>query len=226
MALVHALAEAYLADHRLDGVAVFPTTGYLELALAAGREAGFKLLDVRELKIRRPLTLGADQSGRVQVVLTPDGSGLACRIRRAAPGQWHTHATCRLEAEPVEDAAGSWVAPQGAPGRWPPTTPAAGSGAWTTGRRFKVCGNSPARPVKPGAWWPCPRRWTRTATWSIPPCSTPACKSPPPPSPNNPPTPGSRYACGAIGCYKPMNRSPSCMFTPSRISRRRATVFL
>jgi acyl transferase domain-containing protein len=106
---------AYLADHRLDGVPVFPTTGYLELALAAGREAGFKLLDVRDLKIRRPLALGADQSGRVQVVLTPDGSGLACRILRAAPGKWHTHATCRLEAEPEEGAAESWVAPQGAP---------------------------------------------------------------------------------------------------------------
>ena len=134
----------YLADHRLDGVAVFPTTGYLELALAAGREAGFgKLLDVRDLKIRRPLVLGADQSGRVQVVLTPDGSGLACRILRAAPGKWHTHATCRLEAE-GEDGTARVVgrAAGGARGRWPPTTPAAGSGAWTTGRRFKVCSNS------------------------------------------------------------------------------------
>ena len=217
---------AYLADHRLDGVAVFPTTGYLELALAAGREAGFKLLDVRELKIRRPLTLGADQSGRVQVVLTPDGSGLACRIRRARRASG-------TRTPPVAWRRSRWRTPRGRgsrrkvrPGRWPPTTPAAGSGAWTTGRRFKVCGNSRARPVKPGAWWPCPRRWTPTATWSIPPCSTPACKSPPLPSPTNPPTPGSRYACGAIGCYKPMNRSHSCMFTPLRISRRMATVFL
>ena len=122
---------AYLAEHRLDGVAVFPTTGYLELALAAGREAGFKLLDVRELKIRRPLALGDDQSGRVQVVLTPDGSGLACRILRAAPGKWHTHATCRLEAEPEERAESAvGRAARGAPigGRALRPLPGAGPG--------------------------------------------------------------------------------------------------
>ncbi|MHB8974801.1 MAG: type I polyketide synthase, partial [Pirellulaceae bacterium] len=78
----------YLADHCVAGTPVLPATGYLELALAAGRDAGFKVLDVRDVKIRRPLALADDQSGRVQVVLTPDGSGFSCRILQWSPGQW------------------------------------------------------------------------------------------------------------------------------------------
>ncbi|MHB8974800.1 MAG: SDR family NAD(P)-dependent oxidoreductase [Pirellulaceae bacterium] len=102
----------YLADHCVAGTPVLPATGYLELALAAGRDAGFKVLDVRDLKIRRPLALADDQSGRVQVVLTPDGSGFSCRILQWSPGQWspgqwHTHATCRLEAE-TDDTSDVW----------------------------------------------------------------------------------------------------------------------
>jgi len=104
----------YLGDHQVGGVTVFPATGYLELALAAGREAGFgKLLDVRELKIRRPLMLAESAGGRVQVVLAADGAGLACRIFRSTPGKWHTHATCRLETEGTDPVVGPWGEPQG-----------------------------------------------------------------------------------------------------------------
>ena len=196
---------AYLADHRLDGVAVFPATGYLELALAAGREAGFKLLDVRELKIRRPLTLGADQSGRVQVVLMPDGSGLACRIRRARRASG-------TRTPPVAWRRSRWRTPRGRGSRRKVRRSVAAHYARCRergldyGPAFQGLRQLTARPVKPGAWWPCPRRWTPTATWSIPPCSTLACKSPPLPSPTNPPTPGSRYALRDAASRKPTSR--------------------
>ena len=95
----------YLADHRVGGTIVMPTTGYLELALAAGRDASFKYLEVRDLKIRRPLILEERAGGRVQVVLAPDGAGFACRMLRWAGDHWQAHATCRLEAEGEEQRA-------------------------------------------------------------------------------------------------------------------------
>ena len=82
-----------------------PATGYLELALAAGRDASFKYLEVRDLKIRRPLILAEGATGRVQVVLAPDGAGFACRMLRWAGDHWQAHATCRLEAEGEEQRA-------------------------------------------------------------------------------------------------------------------------
>ncbi len=89
----------YLADHRVGGTIVMPATGYLELALAAGRDASFKFLEIRDLKIRRPMLFDEHASGRVQVVLAPDGAGFACRILRWTADRWQAHATCRLEAE-------------------------------------------------------------------------------------------------------------------------------
>ena len=97
----------------------------------------------------------------MQVVLTPDGSGLACRILRAAPGKWHTHATCRLEAEGEDDhgATPTWVAPRGAVqrgGRALRQLPGAGSGLWAGLSGLTHC---TAPPVRPGAWWCCPPAW-------------------------------------------------------------------
>jgi acyl transferase domain-containing protein/SAM-dependent methyltransferase/acyl carrier protein len=89
----------YLADHRVGGTMVMPATGYLELALAAGRDASFKFLEIRDLKIRRPMLLDERAPGRVHVVLAPDGAGFACRILRWTTDHWQAHATCRLEAE-------------------------------------------------------------------------------------------------------------------------------
>jgi pimeloyl-ACP methyl ester carboxylesterase len=55
------------------GTPVLPATGYLELALAAGRDAGFKVLDVRDVKIRRPLAL-ADDAALLAPLLAAAGS--------------------------------------------------------------------------------------------------------------------------------------------------------
>ncbi len=95
-------ADSYLQDHRIGSRILLPASGYLELALAAGQDAGFKLLDVCDLKIRRPLELGADGSTapvRVQVVLTPQEAGFECRMLSWQTDHWQVHATCQLAAE-------------------------------------------------------------------------------------------------------------------------------
>ncbi len=92
------LADSYLRDHRLGDRIVLPATAYLELALAAGQEAGFKLLDVCQLKIRRPLELPLQDPVRMQVVLTARESGFDCRMRARLAERWQTLATCQLQA--------------------------------------------------------------------------------------------------------------------------------
>ena len=89
--------DSFLQDHCVGDRIVFPATGYLELALAAGQDAGFKLLDVCQLKIRRPLELETGSPTRLQVVLAPQEADFACRILcRQADGTWRLHATCNL----------------------------------------------------------------------------------------------------------------------------------
>ena len=103
----------YLDDHRIGGRVLFPASGYLELAMAAGQESGIKLLDVCDLKIRRPLQVGGEagiEPVRVQVVLSPEASGFACRVLSWQAGQWQLHARCELRAEtpPLRDD-GAWL---------------------------------------------------------------------------------------------------------------------
>ncbi len=98
----HLSADGYLRDHRIGARILLPASGFLELALAAGQDAGFKLLDVCDLKIRRPLELDAAEPSaavRVQVVLTPRETGFECRLLSWQADHWQPHATCQLTAE-------------------------------------------------------------------------------------------------------------------------------
>lgn len=101
-------APAFLADHRKRGAAVFPATAYLEMGLAAAREAlGEGPYVFNELVIGEPLILG-DDPVRLQAVLSPDDSGttsfrLFSRDEEAAGTRerWRLHGTgsiCRAEA--------------------------------------------------------------------------------------------------------------------------------
>ncbi|OBJ88765.1 polyketide synthase [Mycobacterium gordonae] len=62
-------AQPWLADHAVTGAVLFPGAGFVELALRAGDEAGSPL--VQELTLSAPLTLPAEGSVRVQVVVGP-----------------------------------------------------------------------------------------------------------------------------------------------------------
>ena len=99
----------YLADHRVEGVAVAPAALYLALALAAAREAfGGGAVTLERFTFERLLTLGMEPV-RVQVGLTA-----------VAPGRWAVRIASRQGNEWASHAAGEAIqAPAAPPARWP-----------------------------------------------------------------------------------------------------------
>jgi polyketide synthase 12 len=59
----------WLADHVVSGIVLFPGTGFVELALRAGREVGCDR--VEELTLEAPLMLPAEGGVQVQVTIEP-----------------------------------------------------------------------------------------------------------------------------------------------------------
>ncbi|MCG8918517.1 SDR family NAD(P)-dependent oxidoreductase [Actinokineospora sp. PR83] len=111
-------AQPWLADHTALGRVLFPGTGFVELALRAGDEAGLGHLD--ELAISAPLLLPDSGAVAVQVrVATPDERGRAdigvySRDTQTPDAAWVRHATGVLTPAPTE------VDPLPA-APWPPT---------------------------------------------------------------------------------------------------------
>lgn len=103
----------YLADHQVASAVVFPTAGYLELALAAGISAGIKRHEVHNLTIDRPLSWKAGEPCRVQAVLSPEDYGFQCRILRREEAKWQTYAQCRLVPDVEEEIGGQIPSPAG-----------------------------------------------------------------------------------------------------------------
>ncbi|MFJ4578206.1 SDR family NAD(P)-dependent oxidoreductase [Streptomyces echinatus] len=91
----------WLADHAVNGVALLPGTGFAELALRAGAEAGCPR--VEELTLEAPLLLHGADPVRLQLVVgAPDDSGhrpLAVYSRpEGEDGDWTRHASALLTA--------------------------------------------------------------------------------------------------------------------------------
>ncbi|MER7673444.1 SDR family NAD(P)-dependent oxidoreductase [Kitasatospora sp. NPDC096128] len=109
-------AQPWLGDHRVGGVAVFPATGFLELAVRAGDQVGCDR--VERLTLTEPLALPEDGAVVVQLVAgAPDEAGtrpLSCYARPedAVDGPWTCHATGTLA---VGEAEGGFDA-----SAWPP----------------------------------------------------------------------------------------------------------
>ncbi|GAA2515918.1 hypothetical protein GCM10010434_073400 [Winogradskya humida] len=92
-------AQPWLADHAVGGVVLLPGTGFVELAVRAGDQAGCGTLD--ELTLQAPLVVPADGSGvQVQVVVgAGDGTGrreVQVFSRTDAQQPWTQHATGTL----------------------------------------------------------------------------------------------------------------------------------
>ncbi|HEX3783107.1 MAG TPA: SDR family NAD(P)-dependent oxidoreductase, partial [Pseudonocardiaceae bacterium] len=90
--------HAWLADHAVGGVVLFPGTGFLELAIRAGDQVGCD--SVEELTLATPLVLGERDAVAVQVAVgAPDPDGrrslnIYARPVDAADGDpWVQHAT-------------------------------------------------------------------------------------------------------------------------------------
>jgi polyketide synthase 12/polyene macrolide polyketide synthase len=89
-------AQPWLADHMIAGVAVFPGTGFLEMAVRAGDEAGCGRVD--DLTITVPLVIPAEGAVLVQVIVgEPDEAGarrvsVHSRTEGAVDAPWTEHA--------------------------------------------------------------------------------------------------------------------------------------
>ena len=113
--------QGWLHDHTVSGVAIFPGTGFVELAIRAGDEVGCPVVD--ELTLQAPLLLPDSGSVAVQVVVGPANEfgqrGVSVFSRTDVSSGWVCHAEGALSAgsterpEPIEPAADLSV--------WPPT---------------------------------------------------------------------------------------------------------
>ncbi|MDW6065214.1 type I polyketide synthase [Streptomyces sp. FXJ1.4098] len=116
-------SHPWLADHVVGGTALFPGTGFLELATRAGDQVGCSR--VEELTLAEPLALGERDTAVVQLWAgAPDASGrrelsLYSRPADAPDHPWTRHATGTLApGEPHDMPYDTPGAPEGA--AWPP----------------------------------------------------------------------------------------------------------
>ncbi|WSE26433.1 type I polyketide synthase [Amycolatopsis rhabdoformis] len=102
-------AQPWLADHAVQGAALFPGTAFVELAVRAGDEVGCARLD--ELTLAAPLILPADGSVRLQVTVgaeVEDGTR-SLGIYSQADDDWVQHGSGRLSSTvDVPVAAAEW----------------------------------------------------------------------------------------------------------------------
>ncbi|MGB6206278.1 acyltransferase domain-containing protein, partial [Mycobacterium sp.] len=109
-------SQGWLADHAVDGVVVFPGTGFVELAIRAGDEIGCAALD--ELTLQAPLMLPTSGSVAVHVVVGPaEESGqrsvsIFSRADTNSDSAWICHASGQLGQKSLEPGADLSV--------WPP----------------------------------------------------------------------------------------------------------
>jgi acyl transferase domain-containing protein/NADPH:quinone reductase-like Zn-dependent oxidoreductase/acyl carrier protein len=86
----------YLADHRMQNVALFPAAGYLEMALAIAFDLfGEGSYAMKHLKIHKPLMLSNTMT-RVQVVFSPEDHSFQV-YSKPQQATWTTYATAQIE---------------------------------------------------------------------------------------------------------------------------------
>ncbi|OBK15336.1 type I polyketide synthase [Mycobacterium asiaticum] len=95
-------AQSWLADHAVSGMAVFPGTGFVELAIRAGDEVGCSVVD--ELTLRSPLMIPASGSVAVQVVVGPAASESGQETEHEGG-----HRSVSIYSHADVDGASAWV---------------------------------------------------------------------------------------------------------------------
>jgi thioester reductase-like protein len=94
----------FLADHRFQSTPVFPATGYLEMALAAGLEnLGSTTLAIEDVDFESALFLPADESVQVETRFL-DATRFEIFARNRRDGSWMRHACGRTLPLPASDA--------------------------------------------------------------------------------------------------------------------------
>jgi amino acid adenylation domain-containing protein len=104
---------AYLDDHRVQGAAVLPGTGYIEIALAAAAEVfGPGTRHLSDITFKHLLFLSSDSPRTLQVILTPDAQGEVSFHVYSRPagdgvahnGDWTLHATGIIHQEWIDSS--------------------------------------------------------------------------------------------------------------------------
>ncbi len=107
--------HAWLLDHVVTGAAIFPSSGFLELALHAVELVGAE--QVRELTMQVPLVLTAESAVQIRVSVGAagkDGDRQLAIHGRVEGREWTLHAEGALSMAPSDTSPESL-------GEWPPT---------------------------------------------------------------------------------------------------------
>ncbi|SCL21765.1 rifamycin polyketide synthase modules 4, 5 and 6 [Micromonospora nigra] len=102
-------SHPWLADHAIGGVVLIPGTVYVDLAVRAGDEFGFGILE--ELVIEAPLVLPGDGGVRLQVAVGGPGENgsrpvAVYSLREDGTDEWTRHAVGLLSTTPTTPATG------------------------------------------------------------------------------------------------------------------------
>ena len=96
--------HAYLADHQVQGLAIFPAAGYMELALAAGKE----LYDTTHLQLEnfvfeQPLVLSKEQPRVTQLCASPHHGDVSLNSRALGDEtSWTVHMRGQIRQRTVD----------------------------------------------------------------------------------------------------------------------------
>ncbi len=98
----------FLVDHQVNGRAILPATGFIEMALAAGRDVWGNLRALHDVVISEPLAFAAGETRAVQVLVRKEADGQGTfEVMSQTEGEddtWHLHAQGNF-AEMVAAAA-------------------------------------------------------------------------------------------------------------------------
>ena len=90
----------YAQDHRIAGMVLVPVATFLQLALAASREAGLSAGSVADFKLHKPLYLHPTSPRTLQVSLRRAPNGNECSVHSrpsAEGGEWTLHMTTHVQ---------------------------------------------------------------------------------------------------------------------------------
>jgi acyl transferase domain-containing protein len=93
----------WLKDHRVGQHIIFPGAGYVDMALAAGRELHpDKPVVIEEFEIHRPCLFPGDDFPLIQIACVPEESAFVIQsLSSEDPQNWTLHVTGRLRSDPV-----------------------------------------------------------------------------------------------------------------------------
>ncbi len=103
----HTDAHLYpdLAEHVVDGKAILPGSGFIEIAISAARQYfGTDRVEISNLEIVRPLELASDKIMELSTVLSRETGDLEIRSReRLSEDGWSVHAVARCQPLTISD---------------------------------------------------------------------------------------------------------------------------